>query len=84
MLDFLKGKRTILTILFGLGAYILDNALKLNVGSHVADFIQVKMCGADAAKPCLELTKAIGDQLQSIYLGLIGSLAIYFRTQAGK
>jgi len=82
MLNFLKGKRTHLTLLIGLIVVPFTTKLMgLDAGKFVEGLI-AKSCTPDSA--CLDIAKQVGGAVQELYLAGIAALGMYFRALANK
>ena len=78
MLNFLKGKRTYLTLIVGLVIVPLTTKLMgLDAGKLVEGLI-AKSCQPDSA--CLDIAKQIGGGVQELYLAGVAALAAYFKS----
>lgn len=77
MFNFLKGKRTYLTLIVGLVIVPLTTKLMgLDAGKFVEGFI-AKSCVPDS--PCLDIAKQVGGGVQELYLAGVAALGIYFK-----
>ena len=85
MFKFLEGKKTILTAILGLVVGpIANTVLGLDIGSHVATFLNSHACGATPSAECADTVAAVAKQLQQIYLTVVGGLIVLFRLKVNK